>query len=165
VIPGPFQGTGSFAEGLAPIVTGRKLGFIDRAGVPVIPPQSGWGSESVNSLLKAAFSDGLAAVRIGARFGFIDKSGNIVIEPRFESARGFSEGLAAVTLGEKTGFIDREGRMVIAPQFARVDPFTDGIARVEVKYGKWGYIRRDGTFLWHPLEPIEQGSSSIPAAR
>lgn len=153
VITPRFRAAGSFSEGLAAVVTGGRLGFSDRAGALSIPPQFEWGSVNVNSLLDLpAFSEGLAAVRIDGRYGFIDKSGQVVIEPRYEKALGFSDGLAAVVLENRTGFIDREGNMVIEPQFTRVDSFEDGIARVEVKFGQWGYIRLDGTFLWHPLK-------------
>lgn len=145
---------GQIPAGLAPIVTGGRLGFIDHDGVLSIPAQFEWGSVRMNSLLQLpAFSDGLAPVRIGGRCGFIDTSGRVVIEPRYEASMAFSDGLAAVVVKERTGFIDKEGHMVVEPQFTRVDSFEDGVARVEVKFGQWGYIRRDGTFLWHPLKP------------
>lgn len=149
VIPARFRVAGSFSEGLAAIVNGGKLGFIDRAGEISIPPQFDWGS--IKRFGLPIFSEGLAAVCLRGRYGFVDKSGRVVIEPRYESAMEFRDGLAAVTLQGNTGFIDKEGRMIIAPQFNRVDSFESGIARVEVKFGDWGYIRRDGTFLWHPL--------------
>lgn len=154
VIPPRFRAAGSFSEGLAAVVTGGRLGFIDRSGALSIPAQFEWGSVNANSLLDLpAFSDGLAAVRIDGRYGFIDKSGQVVIEPRYEKALGFSDGLAAIVLDKRTGFIDREGHLVIEPQFTSVNSFEDGIARVEVRSGQWGYVRRDGTFLWHPLKP------------
>lgn len=154
VIPPRFRAAGSFSEGLAAVVTGGRLGFIDRTGTLSIPAQFDWGPVNRNSVLDLpSFSEGLAAVQIGGRYGYIDLAGQVVIEPRYEKALAFSEGLAAVVLEERTGFIDKEGRMVIEPQFTRADPFEDGIARVEVKFGQWGYLRRDGTFLWHPLKP------------
>ncbi len=159
VIPAQFRGAGAFSEGMAPIVKGSKLGFIDRAGEISIEPQFEWGSMSPQTRLPI-FADGLAAVSVRGRLGFINKAGQITIEPRFEvwgmQVTGFSEGLAAVQLGGKTGFIDKEGRMVIEPRFTRVDPFEDGIARVEVKLGHWGYIRRDGVFVWNPLAVDKQ---------
>jgi hypothetical protein len=51
----------------------------------------------------------------------------------------------------KTGYIDESGRMLIAPQFNRAEPFNSGIARVEASPGLWGYIRRDGSFIWNPV--------------
>ncbi len=167
VIPGRFRGAGAFSEGLAPVVKDGKLGFIDRSGQMTIAPQFEWGSVNLNTRLPT-FSEGLAPVRLGSGYGFIDRAGRIALKPLYEQSNEsaafnstdpdkemvFREGLAAVTLQDGIGFIDKSGRMVIAPQFTRVDSFEDGIARVEVKFGHWGYIRRDGTFIWHPLEAL-----------
>ncbi len=158
VIPAQFRGAGAFSEGMAPIVKGGKLGFIDHTGEISIEPQFEWTSRSMIYL--PTFSEGLAAVVVRGRLGFINKSGQIIIEPRYESwnvpMAAFSDGLAAVESGRKIGFIDKEGRMVIEPRFTRVDPFEDGIARVELKLGHWGYIRRDGVFVWNPLAVDKQ---------
>jgi hypothetical protein len=149
-----------FAEGLCPVWQDAKwsddesverCGFVDTHGATVIPPR-----------FRAAgsFADGLAPVVKGGKLGFVDRAGNLVIAPQFEWGPGrrdlrrdwpeFSDGLAPVVLNGKTGFIDKTGRMVIAPQFTRVEDFEDGIARVELKMGQWGYIRRDGSFVWNP---------------
>ena len=154
VIPPQFRGAGGFSEGIAPIVKGGKLGFIDRAGEILIEPQFDWPYVSLNTRLPT-FSEGLAVVPVDGRDGFIDKTGRITIEPRYESAKGFREGLAAVRLDGKTGFIDREGRMIIEPRFRSADSFEGGIASVLLEIGRWGYIRRDGSFIWNPLTADE----------
>jgi hypothetical protein len=151
VIPPRFREAGPFKDGLAPVVTAGKLGFIDRAGKLAIPPQYDRVRNPGVRTEWPTFSEGIAPVKIGTQYGFIDKTGRTAIEPRFESAACFSDGLAAVTVAGLTGFIDRQGHMVITPQFRRVDPFESGIARVEVTPGEWGYVRRDGTFVWNPV--------------
>ena len=51
-----------------------KLGFIDKAGKQIIPP---------NYNDAQPFSEGLAAVRLKGEYGYIDRSGKMVIPPQF----------------------------------------------------------------------------------
>jgi hypothetical protein len=80
--------------------------------------------------------------------------------------RGFHEGLAAVQIGNLWGYIDTQGSLVIDAQFKYAFDFEDGIALVasdlliysdDVEMslnsrtpGKWGFIRKDGTYLIQP---------------
>jgi hypothetical protein len=126
---------------------GRKVGFIDHSGRVIIEPR--FGGELYGRLPR--FSEGLAAVTLDGRYGYVDTSGKLVIEPQFESADDFHGGLAMVVSHDSVGYVDKRGRMVIPAQFDRGEPFKDGIARVEVRSGLWGYIRRDGSFIWNPV--------------
>ena len=153
VIPGPFARAGKFSEGRAAVLTGSRVIFIDHAGRTVLDG----GFELSNDLgvyglaqEVGYFSEGLASVVVSGRCGIVDTTGKMVIEPRYEAAAEFHEGLAAVRLEGRTGYIDRAGQMVIVPAFGRADAFERGIARVEVGYGLWGYIRRDGSYIWDP---------------
>jgi hypothetical protein len=97
-----------------------------------------------------------------ARFGFVDLSGNIIIPATFVDASDFFDGLAAVspeTAQKKIGYIDRTGRIVIQARFDDALPFCEGRAAVEMyagaehargTSGKWGFIRRDGSFAIEP---------------
>lgn len=82
-----------FREGLAPVLSFNKLGFMDRAGKVVIAPEF---RET------KGFSEGLAAVKIIGSdgeysWGYIDRAGKFVIAPRFRAAEPFAGGLARVT--------------------------------------------------------------------
>ena len=143
VIPAQFGAAASFSEGVAAVMKGNKTGFIDRSGRVIIEPRFD------RSL--SGFSEGLAAVCLDGGYGFIDASGKVVIEPRYQAVYAFHDGMAVARIGDKAGFIDKAGRMVIEPQFNRADSFEDGIARVELRPGLWGYIRRDGSFIWNPV--------------
>ncbi|HZN59431.1 MAG TPA: WG repeat-containing protein [Planctomycetota bacterium] len=147
VIPAQFAAAASFSEGEAAVMKGGKVGFIDRSGNMTIVPRFERGRDG----RLPRFTEGLAAVNLEGRYGFVDPSGKLVIEPQFESADEFHDGLALVVSGDKIGYIDKAGRMVIAPQFSRGDSFQNGIARVEVRPWLWGYIRRDGSFIWNPV--------------
>jgi DNA-binding transcriptional regulator/RsmH inhibitor MraZ len=82
-----------FREGLAPVLSFNKLGFMDKAGRVVIAPEF---RET------KGFSEGLAAVKIIGSdgeysWGFIDRAGRFVIAARFRAAEPFAGGLARVT--------------------------------------------------------------------
>jgi hypothetical protein len=128
---------GGFSDGRAMFLTTPEwtdeslVGFMDRTGKVVIPPQ-------FNHVCQ--FSEGLAAVGLPDRkLGFIDLSGKLVIQTQFEfSENYFSEGLAGVLevvhLPWGTikiwGFIDKTGKIVIKPQFKGVQRFSEGLAPV-----------------------------------
>jgi hypothetical protein len=155
VIPAQFVAAASFSEGAAAVMIGRKVGFIDHSGRVIIEPR--FGGELYGRLPR--FSEGLAAVTLDGRYGYVDTSGKLVIEPQFESADDFHGGLAMVVSHDSVGYVDKRGRMVIPAQFDRGEPFKDGIARVEVRSGLWGYIRRDGSFIWNPVPAAGQSAS------
>ena len=141
-----FDEAHPFSEGLAAVVIGAKLGFIDKAGKLVITPQF---EPYRHELGSAIFSDGLAAVSIGENCGFIDKSGSFVINPQFKACLPFYDSLAPVQVADKWAFIDRSGKHVITPQFDRAFPFTAGLALV--KSGtKYGYIDKGGQYKINP---------------
>jgi hypothetical protein len=109
VIAPEFDGSGSFAEGLASVRIGDersgKWGYIDTTGKMVITPQF----DEARS-----FAHGLAAARIGdqktGQWGFVDKDGKTVFNAQFDAVRAFAEGMAAVRVGDertgKWGYID-----------------------------------------------------------
>ena len=111
-----------------------QLGYIDKTGSFVIPPQ-------FDSCL--GHTDGLAAVSVEGKYGYIDTKGDFVISPQFEEAYRFSEGLAAVGIDDRLGYIDKRGAMVIQPQFIRAEEFSEGLAYVDGEYinrtGQWAF--------------------------
>lgn len=98
-----------FAEGLAPVQSFNKIGFINKSGKVVIEP-----------LFRGTrgFSEGLAAVMIIGSdgnyvWGFIDRTGNFAIEAKFSQVTSFKGGLARVESGNgKEYLIDRSGKIV-----------------------------------------------------
>lgn len=98
-----------FSEGLAPVVSFNKVGFMDRTGKVVIAPLF----RETNG-----FSEGLAAVKIIGSdgqyvWGYIDRAGNFAVEPQFKDARPFAGGLAHVSTSEGSRLlIDRSGKVI-----------------------------------------------------
>ena len=98
-----------FSEGLAPVLSFNKLGFIDKTGKVVIAPEFRETS---------GFSEGLAAVKIIGSdgqytWGYIDRTGAFVITPQFKNARPFAGGLAHVsTVNGGQRLIDSSGKVI-----------------------------------------------------
>ena len=170
VINPQFIRAENFSEGLAAVldVSGR-WGYINKTGNFAIKPRFNHVLEFTTPPGK--FSQGLAAV--GAdngtrRWGYINQRGEFVIKPRFDSGYAgcgyFSEGLAWVTVGcelkkqdlttGQYGYINPAGTFVIKPMFNFAAEFSGGLAKVQIDDssvfgpGKWGYINKDGQFIW-----------------
>jgi len=161
VIEAKFVMVKPFSEGLAAVVfkesenAWRTVGYIDRSGRIVIPPQ--FSGEGVS---ERGFSEGLAAVKVYKdkkdQWGYIDKSGKIVIELQFAAAGPFSEGRAMVGIAEpswsidyKWGFIDTEGRWIAKPQYKSAGEFSEGLAPVLLNK-KVGFIDLQGQMAITP---------------
>ncbi len=151
-----------------------KMGYIDRTGQLIIPPQFEWAGGFAEGraqfkvsdkwgyidplgqvLIKPQFdqvgdfSAGLAWVMINHNFGYIDKTGKLVIKLQFDYAGNFAEGLATVRLGDKWGYINPLGEQVIAPQFNEVSDFSEGLAKVKIGRS-YGYIDPTGKTVIQP---------------
>lgn len=98
-----------FSEGLAPILSFNRIGFVDKAGRVVIEPLF----RGTNG-----FSEGLAGVKIIGSdgnyvWGYIDRRGRFAIEAKFREVKPFAGGLArVVTLEDKPQLIDGSGKVI-----------------------------------------------------
>src|SRR5260370_36674364 len=143
-------------EPLYPIIRQNKIGYIDKEGRVVIPPQfeKGFIKGFINegNLRDVQFSEGFAVVNVQGRWGYIDKFGAIVIKPRYSDAWPFSEGLAEVRGPEgKSAYIDKAGNTVVPPvSDMGGNPFSEGLAGVYVgdpSKGLWGFIDKTGAMV------------------
>ncbi len=113
-----------FAEGLAPVQSGRQWGYVDKTGKMVIAPQFDTA---------APFSDGVALVSTNRLFGYIDHAGKFVIPPRFAYAEDFSEGFAVVgSRNSGVWYSDHTGKQAIPGKFAAASGFFKGLAHVKL---------------------------------
>jgi WG repeat protein len=161
-IPGQFEDSGNFSEGLAPVRFGRRWGYVDGTGKPAIPNVYEGASD---------FSEGLAAVTAeGGRCGYVDRTGKLVIAAQFAACHPFSDGLARVDLseqpseGERVAFVDKEGKLRVRgdaskPPFRAASDFSGGLAAVAdgpldlagEGQVRMGYVDGTGRFVW-PLQ-------------
>ena len=68
-----FEALGQLYNGLAAARLEGKFGFVDRTGMPIIPPNY----EQVGSFT----NDALSTARLGGAWGLIDRNGNWVVQP------------------------------------------------------------------------------------
>lgn len=98
-----------FSEGLAPVLSFNRIGFIDKTGKVVVEPLFRETS---------GFSEGLAAVKIIGSdgeyvWGYIDRAGRFAIAPQFSEAHPFAGGLAQVSTADgKKQLIDGASKVI-----------------------------------------------------
>ncbi|MBM82333.1 MAG: hypothetical protein CMJ78_17345 [Planctomycetaceae bacterium] len=123
----------------APVYRNDLWGFVDWAGMIVIPPRyehCGYFS-----------SNGLAHVKIQGKWGYIDKTELFVIPARYLNCGNFNDGLApACVVANSWGYIDHTGNWVIAPQFESARTFSERRAVVQ-RNRKWGVINTAGEMV------------------
>lgn len=102
-----------FRDGMVPVQSGSKVGYMDETGKWKIEPQFDGGEPFYEG--KAVFFDGESG-----KYGYIDTAGKRILDAKYDSAERFSEGLALVGLtsdgGEesvKYAFIDQKGKKVL----------------------------------------------------
>jgi len=145
-----FTQAGSLSNGLARVIIGGKVGFLDRTGNFAIRPVFDKASE-----FKPGF-DRTPAERDGIA-GVIDRSGAWVLRTTYQQiqfAADWQRDRTAV-LGwnfkkaERWGLLDLDGRVVLDADFDQaVDHCADG-RLVAYKNKEWLYFKEDGS----PLQP------------
>ncbi len=122
VIPSRYLMASAFRDGMARVLKGNDLAWIDLNGKEYALGKY----ERI-----AGFSEGFAAFRRNGKRGYVDKSIQEVLSPKWDKAGPFSNGLAYVKLKGKHGYIDRTGVLVIAPKYAMATTFDKfGMAMV-----------------------------------
>ena len=169
-----------------PIMDDNKFGFMNTAGVIVIPATY----EQVSN-----FSEGLAVVAKDGKYGVIDKfnkvripfkfdaisefmngraivehdglqgmihrNGSFVFECKYDDMGTLSDGLVYVSDGEKFGYFDATGFSRIPMKFTDAYDFSNGIAKVEVD-GLAALIDIYGVYVVPPaFEEIRTFSDSL----
>lgn len=143
-----------FSEGLLPIESDSKWGFINTDGLVTIPFM--WKTVT-------PFSEGLAVIEAdNGKWGYINTNGAIIIQPLFDNAFMFSEGRARVLNNDVYYFIDCLGEK-IGEEWDFADDYYNGRAIVvrgnesflldaygDVVYSVYGNIYQSKAFtdLW-----------------
>lgn len=139
VIRPKYEDASSFSEGLAVFAVGGKYGYIDTKGNVAIKAKFDYADD---------FHEGLAAVEVDGKWGYIDKTGSGAIEPRFDEAEEFCGGLArvGVTVGKKK--VPASGKIETGPADEEVHVLDEDV--VVITSRKYGYINREGAYVWEP---------------
>ena len=151
VIKPQFDFAMPFTEGLACVVVGDRIGYINAEGVFHVNPkfELGEGIKALELLYAAQFVQGVAGVQVDGAIGFIDRRGKFSIQPRFDRVGRFNEGLAFAQEGSRTGYIDKRGRWKIQLKGNVGGEFSEGLAAVS-NGDKWGFVNPAGRFAIEP---------------
>lgn len=107
VFEGTYQRVGEFSEGLAPVLTGGKWGYVDRQGRLAIPARFDCAG---------AFSEGLALVCSGDERNLIDAAGRVRVKTDYTIFMPFTGGLVRVQACDpapcRHGYMDKTGRVI-----------------------------------------------------
>ena len=116
-----------FSEGLAAVVKGGKIGFINKSNELVIPFQfdyssSRWGDTGY------LFHDGYCVMtNKDGKFGLIDINGNWVVEPEYDELwNAHKTGNRIVVNDGKHGVLDSCGNVVYPTEYFYIDIWEDG---------------------------------------
>ncbi len=136
-----FDEVGAYSEGLIPVRTGSRWGFIDHQGDFGISNRY----EEVD-----LFSEGMAPVRLRGRWGFVDKAEVLKVQPFYDEVESFSNGLSIVKEGLNHGLIDKEGEELLEIKWALIERLSTGNYLVESHEGVVGITDSEGNFLVRP---------------
>lgn len=115
-IIGAFQGNGRLIDDRAPVMLGRRAGYIDHTGTIVIEPRFDYAHHFVGGMP--------APVTVGPLQGLINRSGDWVVEPTYSSIQPIYGGGTApesdlefkgffARRGEISDILDRSGKVVV----------------------------------------------------
>lgn len=157
-----YDEIGVYSEGLFRIKENDKYGFMDTAGITIIPP-------IYNRV--SSFKDGMALVLLEDEYFMIYSSGGKALNAplRFDSIYDYSENSAKVKVLGKYGFIDLNGEFFIKPVFTEAWNFYGGISPVETD-SSFGYLFEDGVldmvtkFELNPIDTSMFEPGSAPFA-
>lgn len=158
-----------FADGIAMLKSGDKVGFMNAQLKTVVEPKY--------QIIKE-FQGNYARFKNNGLWGILDKTGKVVVPADYADIGDYNKGtwvkkgeaygvinngkytevegaskiwdwdeseLTYAKKGDKIGFIDHSGKWVIEPKFDKARAFHKGLAPV-CNEKKWGYVNAKGTF-------------------
>lgn len=138
IVSGGYDSTWGFTNGMAVVEKDDKYGYVNEAGVLVIPCQYEYAYE---------FCDGYAVVKVGGSHSIIDKTGKVTGSIG-DYANNTGNGCFRIQSSEsgrtRYGFIDYTGREIVSCKYAEVKDFSGGVAAVKTFDDKWGFVDTTG---------------------
>jgi len=146
-----YQPRGSGSNSRFKIYVDKKIGFMDKQGKIVIPPQFDAADD---------FSEDRARVYVGSLAGFIDPQGKVVIPPKYATAKEFKNQRSVVLEGSEYKVIDPNGKVIADVPFRPLGDYHQDMVRVQKSGGTdasgkrettvYGYMDRNGKIVIAP---------------
>lgn len=140
VIPLTFQNAFGFANGLAPVFTEEKWGYIDIKGKMIIP--------AIYNTPYAFNNAGVAIVRKGDKCGLISKSGSVVLPLEYDKIFTFNTNdYWLVKNNNLYGIVNNAGKLILPIEYKNVEKFAGEAVIVQNQNGAYGYFHKNGKWL------------------
>ena len=140
----PYSNAFSFENGVAKVIDGDKLNYINRNGILM----DEW----------KFIPDNYKPIKYKEKYGYIDRDGKLAIEYQYTDAKDFKDEFAQVSNGTYWALIDKTGRK-ISDWYEEISEFDGEIAMVK-KLENTGFINNTGKFVgkWYSkVEPVGYG--------
>jgi hypothetical protein len=122
-------------EGLARVMVGKELGFMDNTGKIVISPVY---DDAGN------FSEGLCPIKMDNTWGLVNKNGRITLKMsnKITYAYEVSSGVLPVRMSDGSGwrYMDTLGNIVSKKSYPKIEVFSDGLGKVGYSDDKKDYV-------------------------
>ncbi len=150
-----------FSEGLAAVMKGGKIGFINTKNEVVIPFQYDYSDDCCMYDFGYLFHDGYCAMtNAEGDLGLIDKTGKWVLEPAYDAIWALTEsGYRIIMDDELYGVLDAAGSIVYPTEYQNIDIVSDGF--VLTKAGRRWQVDFNGKTV-HPFMFDEMDYLSYP---
>ena len=151
-----YNHVGTFNEDLAVVVRDKKVGYINKDGLEVIPLKYDYKKD-----FNYNFYNGYAFFYKNNKYGIINNNGIEVVAPKYEDVindyvleldftdiyfSGYE--LIPVKIDGKWGYIKPNGETIIEPKYLEAYPFTDSnLARVKLTNDYYNFINPSGELL------------------
>jgi hypothetical protein len=140
IIPLTFQNAFGFSNGLAPVFTEEKWGYIDVTGKMIIP--------AIYNTPYAFNNAGVAIVRKGDKCGLISKSGSVVLPLEYDKLFTFNTNdYWLVKHNNLYGIVNNAGKFILPIEYKNVEKFAGDAVVVQKNDYAYGYFHKKGKLL------------------
>ena len=136
-----------FSEGLAAVMKGDKIGFINAHNEVVIPFQFDYSDKCRMVDFGYVFHNGYCAMTdVEGRLGLVDRGGNWVVEPSYDEIWApHTSGYRVVVKDGKHGVLDADCAVVYPAEYGHIGVVSDGF--VLTKGGRQWQVNFEGNVV------------------
>lgn len=162
-IPARYERAWLFSEGLAAVMVGGKIGFINREGEMVLEPT--WVYPLGEKQMDYLFKGGYCAVYDTSEWcGLIDTAGNWALDPDYDYIYPLEQGVRFLQCGEMWGALTDSLQVLLPVEYDWLKLVDGGI--LCIKGGDQCVVGRDGktvvqAFVYDDVHPLYYSSGEF----